>query len=165
MTEHELKCWPEYFNAILEGRKHFEVREGTDRVYFTNDTLWLREWDQTTQDYTGRELKVKVTYVHNGPDDIWVIGLDMKTVQDIDLHKGAKELTENRNHVHDSAPELGGACRICGLHSLERTLLKRLRMAKYAIESGSPTSALHDINIAIEAAEVEMETDVGEVRA
>ena len=61
MANHELKTWPEYFEAVLDGRKTFELRRD-DRRYAVGDALSLREWDPGTKDYTGRWLDVTVTY-------------------------------------------------------------------------------------------------------
>ena len=58
---HELKCWPEYFEQILTGYKTFEVRKN-DRDYKVGDELFLREWDYLKMEYTGRELKMLITY-------------------------------------------------------------------------------------------------------
>lgn len=65
MTEHELKTWPEYFQAVWKGLKKFEVRKN-DRDFKVGDTLYLREWDPVTEKYTGREARVEVTYVFVG---------------------------------------------------------------------------------------------------
>jgi hypothetical protein len=70
MTEHDLKTWPEYFQAIVEGKKPFEYRLN-DRDYQVGDVLHLREFVPPTdpenlQDvayYTGRTLKRTVTYI------------------------------------------------------------------------------------------------------
>ena len=64
MTEHELKTWPEYFAAVDEGRKTFEIRKA-DRLYAVGDILHLREWDSDTDQYTGRGMWVRVTYITN----------------------------------------------------------------------------------------------------
>ena len=58
---HELKCWPEFFAAVADGSKPFEVRFDT-RDIAEGDTITLREWDPATDDYTGRSLTVVVTY-------------------------------------------------------------------------------------------------------
>lgn len=50
---HELKCWPEPFQAVREGRKHHEVRKA-DRHFVEGEELLLREWDPTRGEYTGR---------------------------------------------------------------------------------------------------------------
>jgi hypothetical protein len=58
----EKKVWPEYFQAILDGKKKFELRIA-DFECNGGDTLHLREWDSQTKNYTGREMKKDVTYV------------------------------------------------------------------------------------------------------
>lgn len=62
MTEHDLKCWPEFFAAILDGTKQFELRFN-DRGYAVGDTLRLREWEPGTEQYTGREARRTVSYM------------------------------------------------------------------------------------------------------
>lgn len=55
MTEHELKCWPVYFDAIRRGEKNFEVRRD-DRGFQKGDVLKLcrtRENDHYTIEYHG----------------------------------------------------------------------------------------------------------------
>jgi hypothetical protein len=59
---HELKCWPEYFKAIVCGIKRFELRKN-DRDFRVGDTLHLREWDPAFDTYTGNECKVDVLYM------------------------------------------------------------------------------------------------------
>ncbi len=76
---HELKCWPEFFNAIGDGQKTFDVRKGNDRSYQVGDELFLREWDPRKKEYTGYATRRMVVYVMHGapllPDDVWVLGL------------------------------------------------------------------------------------------
>lgn len=62
MTIHELKCWPEFFAAICEGRKSHELRRA-DRPFKDGDILLLREWKPSTEEYTGDWAKVLVTYI------------------------------------------------------------------------------------------------------
>jgi hypothetical protein len=65
---HDLKCWPEYFEAVVDGSKRFEIREN-DRGFEVGDFLRLREWNPTgdgDQRYTGREATVRVLYVFDG---------------------------------------------------------------------------------------------------
>lgn len=61
-----LKIYPEYFQDILEGKKTFEIRKN-DRNYQVGDILNLKEYynEAYTSEpyYSGRELKVKVTYI------------------------------------------------------------------------------------------------------
>ena len=85
MNTHELKCWSEYFEKVLDGTKTFEIRENRDRNFQIGDVLDFREFkpcniclgtgryrDYTDMEdcgclpphgkYTGRRLKVRVTY-------------------------------------------------------------------------------------------------------
>jgi hypothetical protein len=60
--EHELKCWKEYYQAIVDGIKTFEIRQN-DRNFQVDDILWLREWSSDLGIYTGRNCRKKVTYI------------------------------------------------------------------------------------------------------
>jgi hypothetical protein len=67
-TVHDLKCWPESFDAILDGRKRYEIRVN-DRGFQVGDELNLFEYENEKEDgqrYTGRELRVRVTYMTPG---------------------------------------------------------------------------------------------------
>lgn len=66
--EHQLKTWPEPFEAMLDGRKTFEFRFD-DRAFMVEDILTCREWDPAKGPAlapTGRWLRAKVTYVLHG---------------------------------------------------------------------------------------------------
>jgi len=73
LCEHELKTWPEYYQAVRAGTKTFDIRieEPRHPPYQVGDTLWLREWDpdptntwrKEVYGYTGRSLYVTVTYI------------------------------------------------------------------------------------------------------
>ncbi len=58
---HHLKISTEYFDAIVEGRKTFEVRK-KDRIYRVGDVLFLREYIPYCG-YTGRETHKQITYI------------------------------------------------------------------------------------------------------
>lgn len=60
---HELKTLPVFFQAIVDGRKTFEVRRN-DRGFEPGDKLFLREWSLETG-YTGRTAEVCVPYVYH----------------------------------------------------------------------------------------------------
>jgi ASC-1-like (ASCH) protein len=60
--KHRLKIWPEYFEAVRSGKKTFEIRKN-DHGFQVNDLLLLQEYNPKTQEYTGRELLVEVTYI------------------------------------------------------------------------------------------------------
>lgn len=67
---HEVKTWPEWFEATRAGRKMFDVRiDDRDGAYALGDMLWQREWNPETEEYTGREEKYAITYVLSGDED------------------------------------------------------------------------------------------------
>lgn len=67
MQRHELKVWPEYFEAITDGRKTFEIRKN-DRGYQSGDVLILREYAPGPDEYTGRHCERQVSYMLSGDD-------------------------------------------------------------------------------------------------
>lgn len=61
-TTHELKVWPEFFSALWNLNKTFEVRKN-DRDFHIGDRLLLMEWDNAAQLHTGRYVRFLVTYI------------------------------------------------------------------------------------------------------
>jgi hypothetical protein len=61
--EHRVKSWPTIFEATLAGTKTHDVRRLSDRDYRVGDTLILMEFDPQGKKYTGRELRVRITYI------------------------------------------------------------------------------------------------------
>ena len=59
---HDLKIWPEYFQAVQDGRKTFEIR-ANDRNYLVGHILRLREWCPRRECYTGAKVERVVTYI------------------------------------------------------------------------------------------------------
>lgn len=67
---HDLKILPPYFQAVLDGRKTFEIRKD-DRGYQAGDTVMLHEYDPEfrgsykteEQKYTGRHYSATIGYV------------------------------------------------------------------------------------------------------
>lgn len=62
MKTHELKIWPEFFDAVEGGGKTFELRKN-DRGFKVDDCLHLREWNPKTGQYSGRETRRIVVYM------------------------------------------------------------------------------------------------------
>lgn len=56
------KTWPEYFEAILSGKKKYDLRLN-DFDVSVGDVLVLEEWDPKIKEYTGRRIEKKITYV------------------------------------------------------------------------------------------------------
>lgn len=78
MTQHTLKCWPQFFDATAAGSKTFELRQD-DRGFQRDDTLLLirtmeDNWDAVdwTPETTGLErvprhtLTRRITYILHG---------------------------------------------------------------------------------------------------
>lgn len=59
MKEIHKKVWPQYYKALQDGVKPFEIRKDEDNVE-VGDILILEEWDG---DFTGYSLKRKVSYI------------------------------------------------------------------------------------------------------
>lgn len=60
---HVIKCEQPYFEAILDGRKTFEIRFN-DRGYQAGDTVTLLEIRKRfALEETGREITKRITYV------------------------------------------------------------------------------------------------------
>lgn len=65
--QHDLKCHPHFFAAIVEGKKTFEIRRN-DRDYRVGDTLRLREFDPSYGN-TGKEAgPFEVVYLMTAED-------------------------------------------------------------------------------------------------
>ncbi|MBE3118977.1 MAG: DUF3850 domain-containing protein [Candidatus Atribacteria bacterium] len=62
MRLHELKIWPDFFNLTVSGKKNFEIRVN-DRGFEVLDRLLLREFNPSTQAYTGREHAVSISHM------------------------------------------------------------------------------------------------------
>ena len=57
---HIIKILPQYFEAVRDGRKRFEIRVD-DRDYQIGDTVQLAEFDGDK--FTGNFIEIQITYV------------------------------------------------------------------------------------------------------
>lgn len=73
------KVWPEYFQLILDGKKKYELRLADWRCK-KGDTLFLREWDPKSGEYSGREIEKKITMV------LKTKGLDFWPEEEVDKY-------------------------------------------------------------------------------
>ena len=83
---HEIKCFPKYFDALVDGLKNFEVRKN-DRDYKVGDSLLSREYDSEKKSYTGYELYAPVVYILENDESFTglaegfvVLGLDVNVL-------------------------------------------------------------------------------------
>ena len=78
-VSHELKTWPDSFEAMWVGDKKYDFRKN-DRNYKIGDVLLLKEYVPEKEEYTGREMIARVTYMtvggkHNLPEDMCIMGI------------------------------------------------------------------------------------------
>ena len=62
---HILKTHPEYFQAIAQGLKTFDIRKN-DRNFNPLDELILKEYNPATEQFTGAFVTVRVMYIMYG---------------------------------------------------------------------------------------------------
>lgn len=55
-TEHKLKTWPRYWDAVACGEKQFEVRRN-DRAFQTGDVLVLEKYDPDRHCYEWEDIR------------------------------------------------------------------------------------------------------------
>lgn len=61
MVTHELKVNPQFWDALVEGLKLFELRRN-DRAFKVGDSLLLRRYDHSVG-YTGEQLERQISYM------------------------------------------------------------------------------------------------------
>jgi hypothetical protein len=76
MKTHNLKTWPEYFEALKTGLKDFEVRYN-DRQFAIGDTVICEEYDPEIKEYTGAVLHFTIKYKCCWNDDV-IMGTALK---------------------------------------------------------------------------------------
>jgi ASC-1-like (ASCH) protein len=76
---HGLKIHPEYYKAVVTGKKTFEIRKN-DRDYHVGDKLFLNEFDPIKQEFSGRRTRVIVTYLtdYAQVDNYVVMGFEIE---------------------------------------------------------------------------------------
>lgn len=75
MKTHYLKIAPVFYEAVILGKKKFEIRVN-DRNFLEGDHLILREFENGS--YTGNEIEVLITYIPDFPlpDNYVVMGIE-----------------------------------------------------------------------------------------
>jgi hypothetical protein len=79
---HRLKCWPDYFEPIVDGTKTFELRKA-DRDFRVGDLLDLFEFDPSQGHvlppmnlpvgrYTGRVCTRQITFILESGEGPWL---------------------------------------------------------------------------------------------
>ena len=64
---HSLKILPDFFEAVANGEKLFEIRK-YDRPFRVKDLLALNEYDNESNKYTGRCCLVYIDYILRGKE-------------------------------------------------------------------------------------------------
>ncbi len=99
---HELKTWPESFEAMLDDQKRFDARRN-DRDFKVGEYLHLREWTpadgihSSVGDYTGRELFFRIAYILTGSESNKRCGInDGYVVMSIECDRECLKMGSNR---------------------------------------------------------------------
>lgn len=76
LREHILKILPEYYDAVVGGKKTFEIRKN-DRDYQIGDWIKLLEYDG--EKFTGNFVNVHISYItsYEQKDDYVVFSFEM----------------------------------------------------------------------------------------
>ena len=76
---HKLKILTKYYDAVLDGRKKFEIRKN-DRDFRVGDMLILQEYKEGNLAgwFTGEEEKMRITYItdYAQKDGYVVLGIE-----------------------------------------------------------------------------------------
>lgn len=59
---HELEILPNYFEDVKSGIKQFEI-SFNDKKFKVGDCVILKEYDDYREFFTGRKIRVKITYL------------------------------------------------------------------------------------------------------
>lgn len=60
---HELKIWPQFYQAVADGSKTFEIRNN-DRGFQKGDKVILQEWSPERAGFTNsKPLEFTISYV------------------------------------------------------------------------------------------------------
>lgn len=127
MTQHELKILPEYFVAVRDGIKRFEVRKD-DRPFEVGDILCLHEINCGV--LTGRTIKAEVTYVLRHPDyckeGYCILSIKVAQHQTVShMRKGDRSIVAASNVLAKDALAVDTLC---------KQILEYKRLLKLAVE-------------------------------
>lgn len=59
---HKLKILPQYFQAVVDGKKKFEIRNNSDRDFHEGDTVILQEWSEDSG-FTGFQITKQIGFM------------------------------------------------------------------------------------------------------
>ena len=107
MNTHFLKVVPEYFEALAEGKKGFEIRKD-DSDYKEGDNLVLEEYKPEIKEYTGRCLTRKIIYVLRNAEQ-YGLREGFCILQIEKLHKDHKRSPQNQQEWIPTRERMPGA--------------------------------------------------------
>lgn len=62
IQRHTLKTVQPYFDAVWSGTKRFELRVN-DRDFQVDDMVFLKDYNQFTDEYSGREISCRISFL------------------------------------------------------------------------------------------------------
>ena len=81
---HDLKCWPSFFWAMVDGHKPFEFRKD-DRGFRDGDELVLCEYEPSANAMSGRQIRATVDRVFREVPGL-PSGYCLMSLKDIKVH-------------------------------------------------------------------------------
>lgn len=106
------KTWPELFQKVLDGEKKFDIRLGDFEIK-EGDVLVLDEYDPEKKEYTGRNVRKKVSFIakwkigdiHSSEEikkyGLNLIGFEEDSLMIKEMQKQAYSIIEKWNIKHD----------------------------------------------------------------
>jgi len=129
MADHELKTWPDYFRMVESGHKSFEVRR-YDRNFQPGEMLLLREWDPVDEEYTGRQVERRISFILTGGKFGIEAGFCILQLYEGDTEKALREARYKLDELKDififNTPEGRGAA----WHQFAKYLDESIKSAK-----------------------------------
>lgn len=97
---HELKIYPDFFQAVISGEKTFEIRKN-DRQFKVGDMLALNEYDWNS--YTGNSCLVYVDFIMNHPEYVKE-GMVVMSIKPCTVYKHTDTFNPNKLTKDYSVP-------------------------------------------------------------
>lgn len=107
-TVHILKCWPKFFQPLLDGKKTFDLRTN-ERDYVSGELVVLTEYDEL-YGYSGRMAARSIGYVLTGGHFGLPLPLVIISLLPLDVKVEELLLQQTIEHLQSVKGKLSAAC-------------------------------------------------------